>query len=641
MRRTLWRTVFVALVLTGAVGLSATVADAHTFLVRSSPSLGARLTNAPGEIVLDFTEPVAAGSTLTIRDGNGTTIAPLSIGPDGEMSRLRASLPELVDGVYQVTWHVVAEDGHTTEGEFVFAIGVDLPPGAVVSTQSSSGPTRWADALAALALLVGLAIAFGGLLSERFVWTNNDPSIRSPLVTAAVAVGLAGALGSVGLALHRANQLLDPAHWADALTTRADHTNVAIAAVLSIALLVVQRQRLRSVALGPVAIAGVLVAVRGHAPDASAWWSTPAAAAHLLVAGAWLGALTQLAMIARRNQATVDTIEPGPSRYAAAAVVAAIATVGIGVVVAISELSRFGDLVDTRYGQILLVKVVLVTAAIGVALLARRRGIPATGARIRSLARYTAIETIILLAVVAASALLSTTAPTAGLGRVELAAAPLPEPTMFTADLAGSHQVLVAAATDRLHITVLPPGGQPSQHQTSTVAGTEPDGASFDLEPRPCGPGCFDIAHHWSNGITHLTVTVTNPDADGGDAQLDIVWPPGPDATDLLTQAVAATRKAGTVTVTETISSGPDATFGPGDLITNGDDYISSSPFSNGADDIYQLPAEDGLTVIAFIVTGTGTWHQLWIDDMYRIRRETLVDPGHRIDRTITYSDQP
>ena len=138
--------------------------------------------------------------------------------------------------------------------------------------------------------------------------------------------------------------------------------------------------------------------------------------------------------------------------------------------------------------------------------------------------------------------------------------------TTFTADLAGSHQVLVgAAADDRLHITVLPPGGQPSQQQTSTVAGTEPDGTSFDLELRPCGPGCFDSAHLWSNGITHLTVTavtvtVTNPDADGGDAQLAVVWPPGTDATDLLSHAVAATKAAGAVTVTETISSGPDAT---------------------------------------------------------------------------------
>ena len=271
------------------------------------------------------------------------------------------------------------------------------------------------------------------------------------------------------------------------------------------------------------------------------------------------------------------------------------------------------------------------------ALRARTRGIPASGSRIASLARYTTAEVALLIAVLAASALLSATAPAAGLGRVELAPAPMPKPTVFTADLAGSHLVLVGAAKDRLHITVLPPGGQPTPEQTSTFAGAEPDGINFDLQPRPCGPGCFDIAHHWINGITHLAVTVTNPDADGGTAELAISWPPGPDATALLADAVATTRAAGDITVTETISSGPNAALGPDDLSTTGDDYISASPFSNGADDIHQLPPEDGLTVISFIVTGAGTWHQLWIDDLHRVARETLVDPGHRIDRQITY----
>ena len=91
------------------------------------------------------------------------------------------------------------------------------------------------------------------------------------------------------------------------------------------------------------------------------------------------------------------------------------------------------------------------------------------------------------------------------------------------------------------------------------------------------GPGCFDIAHHWIDGTTRFTVTVTNPDADGGTAQLAVVWPPGPDATTIVAQAIAATRTAGDITVTEQVSSGPAATFGPDDLMTTGDDYISAS----------------------------------------------------------------
>ncbi len=623
-----------------AVTLSAPAAQAHTFLVRSSPEAGARLRASPGEVVLDFTEIIAAGSTIDVHRNDGPRVDVLSVGTDGDRTRLRASLPALDDGVYQVNWRVVADDGHTTEGEFVFAVGVAVPADAMTVGRTETSRILWADALAALALLGGLAVAFGGLLSGRFIWTSQPTLSRLGFVKGGVVVGLVGALSSVALAVHRAGALTAPGRWADSLTARADRANVAAVVLLAVALLLVQRRRARVVALVPLAGAIVMVAVRGHAPEASGWWATPATAAHVLVAGAWIGALAHLASIARGSTADEGAIEPGPSRYAKAALVAATTTLVIGVAIAFSQLDHLRDLTGTRYGQILLVKLLLVAVGLIVAFVARRRGIPAAGSRVRQLARYTTIEAATLVGVLAASALLSTTAPAVGLGSIELPAAPLPDPTTLTSDLAGSHQVLVAAALDRLQIRVTPPGGQPTRQQTSTFSGVEPDGTPFDLEPRPCGPGCFDIAHHWTDGTTRFTVTVTNPDADGGTAQLAVVWPPGPDATTILAQAIAATRAAGDITVTETVSSGHAATFG-GDLMTTGDDYISSSPFSNGADDVYELPAQDGLTVIAFIVSGTGSWHQLSIDDQHRIRAEILVDPGHRIDRTIIYQDVP
>lgn len=641
LTRRLHRAGLVALVVALTVAWCAPGAQAHTFLVRSSPEAGARLRTSPGEVVLDFTETIASTSTIDIHDDHGQRIEVLSVGTDSDRTRLRASLPTLDDGVYQVTWRVVAGDDHTTEGEFVFGVGVSVPAGATVTSQQDTQRILWTDALATLALLAGLAIAFGGLLSERFIWTTGRASDRPGPVTGAVVVGLVGALASVAFAIRRAGALGEPGRWADVLATRADRSNVAALVFLSLALLLVQRQRQRTVAVLPLAGAIVMVAVRGHAPEANGWWATPAAAAHILVAGAWIGALAHLALIARAHAASDRTIEPGPSRYAKAALVAAITTLVVGAAVAISQLDRFADLTTTRYGQILLVKLFLVSIVLVVAFVARRRGIPSSGDRVPQLARYTTIEAVALVGVLAASALLSTTAPATGLGNIELPPAPLPTPTTLTSDLAGSHQVLVAAAHDRLQIRVLPPGGQPNRQQTSTFSGAEPDGSSFDIEPRPCGPGCFDIAHQWTDGTTSLTVTVTNPDADGGTAELAVVWPPGPDATAILTQAVAATRQAGDITVTETVSSGPTATLEPGDLTTTGDDYISASPFSNGADDVHELPAEDGLTVIAFTVTGAGTWHQLWIDDQHRIRTEILIDPGHRIDRTITYRHVP
>ena len=121
-----------------------------------------------------------------------------------------------------------------------------------------------------------------------------------------------------------------------------------------------------------------------------------AGVAHLLIAGAWVGALIHLSMSARANRTSTETLEPGPSRYATAALVAAFATLVIGPVVAFGQLAHLSDLTDSTYGQILLVKLALVGLALAAALVARRRGIPALGHRIRSLARYTTIEAIAL-----------------------------------------------------------------------------------------------------------------------------------------------------------------------------------------------------------------------------------------------------
>ena len=616
--------------------------EAHSFLVRTSPQPGARLTGAPNEVVLDFTDPVAVESTLSLRDENGVKVTLLSVGLDNGRTRLRASLPVLNDGVYQMTWKALAEDAHSTEGEFVFAVGVDLPARAVVTSGSTSGSVQWTEAVVTLALLAGIAIALGGLLSERFVWPRDRPSPRSALIAESIAIALGGALGGAALVLRRAGLLAQPAKWFDAFSTRADRLMLAVTVVLAVALLLVQHLRTRAVGLVLVVVAGVLVALRGHGPEASGWWSSPAAAAHLLIGGAWVGALIHLSLIARANSNSTETsIEPGPSRYAAAALVAVLATLIIGPVIAFGQLQHFKDLTNTGYGQILLVKLVLVGLGLAVAGIARRRGIPASGERIRSLARYTTIEALLLVGVLAASALLSTTAPTRGRSFVELGPVPLPKPTNLTSDLAGSHQVLVAAAAERLQIMVLPPGGQPTRAQSATFEGLEPDGKSFDLKPRSCGPGCYDIAHDWAIGITTLTATVTDPDADGGSVKIHVEWPPGPDATGLLAKAIAATAAAAHVTVTESVSSGPANTTGPGDLTVSGADYIDASPFKAGADDVHQQTDEDGLRVITFAVSGTGTWHELWIDETNRIRRETLVDPGHRIDRTITYQDAP
>ena len=83
-----------------AVTISTPVAQAHTFLVRSSPEAGARLRTSPDEVVLDFTEVIASGSTIDVHRNDGQRVDVLSVGTDVDRTRLRASLPALDVGVY-------------------------------------------------------------------------------------------------------------------------------------------------------------------------------------------------------------------------------------------------------------------------------------------------------------------------------------------------------------------------------------------------------------------------------------------------------------------------------------------------------------------------------------------------------------
>lgn len=622
-----WRIAFGSALLLVSISSSA---SAHSFLVRTSPAAGARLDRAPTEIVLDFSEAVAEPPTLTLRTGGGEPIATLTSDLDQGGTRARADLPGLDRGVFLVAWQVMADDGHTTEGEFAFAVGVTSP--AIAATTSGTD-ISWPDALVGLAVLAGLALAIGGLASHRWILPGEQPS---PPVRAAIAIALTGAVARSVLTLDDIHAGWPPGEWSRLADIRPGRFDLALVALLSIAALAVSH-RPRPVALAALLASAVVIAVGGHAGDAS-WWARPATSAHIIVSGAWAGALWHLALVARHHRERPSRLlRDGASRYAGYAVVTAGATLVLGTAAALAQIDRPGQLIDTAYGRVLVLKLVLVVAALLVAFAARRRGLPAAGGRIRVLARLATIESVAVGAVIAASALLAATAPSATATTFVLGPPPIPAPATWAADLAGSTMVAVAAAPDLLQVSLSEPGGQPPRRVDMEIEGVQPDGTEFDIQARSCGPGCATIGHSWHPGQTTLTVSITGGDYADGTAQVSISWPPSPDAGDLLARAVAATRGARRLDIIETLSSGPDATSGPYPISVDGETFIASEPYAAGADDVRALPSDGTDRVITFIVPGSNIWQQLWLDTNDRIVREVLIDPGHRIDRTITY----
>ncbi len=624
----------IGIVLLGlAVGV--TPASAHDFLIRTSPQAGDNLRVSPVEIVLDFSGTIQQ-EHLRIRRSNGSELQPISVGVDDTNARLRAAVPTLANGAYRIEWAVTATDGHDSEGEFVFGVNAKVGPGATV-TSSADSTIGWLDAIVQLALVAGLALALGGLLSEQLFWSATDGSDR---IAAPAAIGLGagfcGAVAGVAIAIRRAGTSSDG--WARFVVTHQQPRLLALVAVLTAVALPLRRVRgLRWVVIALSAAAVVAVVAAGHASTSVSRWVTPTTQVHVVVAAAWVGAVAHLGLAARERAASNGSLEKPAAAYSRWAIIAAPVAIGLGSLAAVLRFDSPAQLVTTLYGRILLAKIAMVAFGIWVAWSARRRGIPADEQRISRLAQLVRRETICLAAVLVLSATLAATTAPSPHGGIVLGPVPLAGPVVSDAALVGNHLVLAEAATDRLLIRVTPPGGAPTTDMSVTLDVVGPDRQQIEVYPHDCGAGCLDLAHQWKPGITTVVVTVKNPHYDGGVESLHVAWPPGAVADDLLTRVVDRMRHITVVGVTETVTSGPAATSGPYRLTESGNQIIDSQPYARGADNVRRSADENGLQVVTFTVNGAGTWHRLWIDGQDRIRAEVLIDAGHQIRHDFDY----
>lgn len=113
--------IFLATVL--CFGGAAFQAEAHAFLVKSDPQVGAVVAK-PLQLRLEFSEAIELGfSGVEVANAAGGAIALNGVRfADNGHKVLLADLPMLGAGAYRVKWHVVSVDTHRTEGDFNFAV---------------------------------------------------------------------------------------------------------------------------------------------------------------------------------------------------------------------------------------------------------------------------------------------------------------------------------------------------------------------------------------------------------------------------------------------------------------------------------------------------------------------------------------
>ncbi len=365
-----------ALLLVTVLALSAPdVASAHAYLVRSAPEAGERLDESPAVLRLDFSEPFVEGSDrISLRRVDGTRIAAPTHVRRGTV--VRQPLPSGLRGVVVVHWSVLADDGHPSLGEFAFAVGEagDLPELSATSSQ----PTSWGQTAAVWLFFAGLALALGGLVSERFLWRAAD------VAAAPVGLGLVIAFGGAltyllvvaadsagGLA-----ELAGPWDVAPALETRPGRLTALILALLAAAAATLVSRRGRPLAVPALLAAAVVSAARGHSGTSGQWWAVPADALHLAAAAVWIGALVHLVRVVyAAPEERRETLGYGVRRYASLAIVTVLVAIAAGLVTALAQFGSLDELTETSYGQTLLVKGALIGVALAVALAARTRAL--------------------------------------------------------------------------------------------------------------------------------------------------------------------------------------------------------------------------------------------------------------------------
>ena len=127
-----------ALAVLASLTLSAEPALAHASLKSSTPANGAKVSQAPREVVLRFTEAVNPASVaVAVRGSDGVTAmeGTPQVTEAVVVQPLRARLPA---GHFSVTFQVVSVDGHRISGTVHFALAAS---GAVPLPGASSAPT--------------------------------------------------------------------------------------------------------------------------------------------------------------------------------------------------------------------------------------------------------------------------------------------------------------------------------------------------------------------------------------------------------------------------------------------------------------------------------------------------------------------
>jgi copper transport protein len=371
--------------LSSAVAATAAVVPvlAHASVTATLPAQGSQVALAPTTVSMRFSEAVGFdSSSLTVVGPHGERVdTGRAVHPDGDDHTVLVRLHAVtVKGSYLVIWRVVSADSHPGSGTFTFGYGAPAEP-APPPPVGDALVTWWHAAMRWLSL-VGTVVLVGAGAFVTMLWPGG---VRHRPVPRLLAAGWGAALvGTVGLFV-----LEGPYGAGTSVAGVKDTSLVAVTAGTLFGRLLL----LRLVALG--AATALWRSVRqGRAPGR---WDlvglalvtvesfsfgghpgqgdlTPVAttldALHLAAAAVWLGGLAVLGVSLATRGDELASVLPRWSRVAATCVLVLALT---GAYQAWRGVRTPPAATTTDYGRLVLVKVLLFTGLLVVALVGRRR----------------------------------------------------------------------------------------------------------------------------------------------------------------------------------------------------------------------------------------------------------------------------
>jgi copper transport protein len=390
--------VVLLLAATGLLLATAAPASAHAALVGSDPQQGVVVDKAPTQVSLTFSEQVSmSADSLRVLDPKGKPVQsgkPSNVSGTTYAVQLHSGLP---DGTYTVAYQVVSADSHPVSGAYTFSVGAPSSTAVSVSEETAGGGfVGWLYGFGRYMSYAGFIVLVGGAAFVLACWQRGAGvramqrlvvggwlTLTSATLLLLLLRGSYTSSGKVGdvFDLNLLGQVLQTKTGA-ALVSRL---LLLAAAALFIAVLFgayekredeEKRDLTFGLAIGGTVVAAGLAASWAMSEHASVGLqpgiAMPVDVVHLLAVAAWLGGLTALLVALYWAPSATSVDATAVRRFSQVAFGSVVALVATGTYQSWRQLGSWSAFTDTRYGQLLLVKIGLVALMVGIAFVSRR-----------------------------------------------------------------------------------------------------------------------------------------------------------------------------------------------------------------------------------------------------------------------------